>query len=242
MQPQNTCGQELRLGFLPALVCAVKLRALHVPHLAIWVHCPSPPSSLGLHTSVHGPIEAPILRGDLRAQAGGAQRRLAAKAPVQRCRLLGLTQQHLRRGHTRVRLSPGYGGHGGRGPSPHLTLHSPSFQQQLRPGSEASGAGPRAAPSFRYTRRRPGTGRASDERGPDGRGGAYEGPAPRGGALNQRNRANGRRNLRVESWAFWRRGAVGVRGVRADVWREPVLGGIGGADGELKAARSESEL
>lgn len=122
--PKHLCAGTT-VGFPPQT--RVKQRALHSPHLSTWMHGPSPPSSLGLHTSVYSPIEAPILRGDLRAQAGGAQRRLAAKAPVQRCRLLGLTQQHLRRGHTRVRLSPGYGGHGGHGPSPHLTLHSRSF-------------------------------------------------------------------------------------------------------------------
>ena len=40
-----------------------------------------------------------------------AQRGLAAKAPVQRRRLFGLAQQHLRRGHSRVRPGPGFKDH-----------------------------------------------------------------------------------------------------------------------------------
>lgn len=89
--------------------------------------CPAPP--LPPHpfpstpTGVHRPVAAPVLRGDLGAQAGGAQRGLAAQGPVQRRRLRGLAQQHLRRGHTRVRPGPRRRGRANGGPSPHLPLH-----------------------------------------------------------------------------------------------------------------------
>lgn len=123
---------------------------------------------LHIHTSVHSPVATPVLRGDLRAQAGGAQRGLAAKAPVQRRRLLGLAQQHLRRGHTSVRPGPGCQDHGNRRPSPHLPLHGHSRWPGQggacgRPEVRLRGRSPERLPGLRSPGPRGGRGGTSDE-------------------------------------------------------------------------------
>lgn len=137
------------------LVSTVRQRALHIPLLSTRVHGPGigpPPIPRHTHTSVHSPVATPVLRGDLWAQAGGAQRGLAAKAPVQRRRLFGLAQQHLRRGHSRVRHSPGCKDHRNRGPIPHLPLHgcsgAPGLGSQCWRPEVSSGGGARSGPAL----------------------------------------------------------------------------------------------
>lgn len=184
--------------FLHTHVCTVKLAPSSPPE---WTRHPIP---LHTHTSVHRPVAAPVLRGDLRAQAGGAQRGLAAKAPVQRRRLLGLAQQHLRGGTHQGQAGPGL--QGPREPRAEPSPAAPWSRSAAgagrgvrAPGSEAAGGGARSSPPKSVW---PGLGREGAGPPPNGRG-----PLPEGRGLGSKVPGGG-----GGGGPRGRRGCFGARG------------------------------